>query len=505
MDDQHYIDERSIPPWTILVAVIIGGLFGYLMPEAAVKVEIAGTIFLNLLFMLVIPLIIASMVTGVARLGDIRHVGVIGVKTLIYYMATTFLAVLTGILLVIMIVPGRGVIHQTGEFPNAVYHIDPMPLSGGSALVLADSTFQFPKSLNSDQHRIMLMDQGIAGVIDETGVLDAHELRIVTWLDEAGSRREPQPAGTGISVVTRSYARSERGILDNYLPRNIFTAMTEDNIFPLILVSLVFGAILSTLGDAGKPLLAVFSALNLVVIKAVMLLMYVAPIGIFGLVAGSIGEAELNMEGGFAHELVRLSRYTITVLAGLGIHGFLTLVLILWLFGHRNPLTYLRNMIPQWLTAFSTASSLATLPVSIALVTGKNKISRRIAGFVLPIGATINMDGTALYEGVAAVFIAQSYGIELGLPSLIIMMVTAMIASIGAAAIPQAGLITLVLVLKSVGLPLEGIGMILSIDWFIDRCRTSVNVWGDAVGAAVIDYMEPDTGIPRQETVVAGQ
>ena len=225
-----------------------------------------------------------------------------------------------------------------------------------------------------------------------------------------------------------------------------------------------------------------------------MFVMYTAPIGIFGLTAGSIGEAELASAGGFLAELSGLARYAFTVLAGLTVHGAVTLPLILVVLAKRKPFRFFRVMIPQIMTAFSTASSMAALPVSLTLAIKENKISERIAGFVLPIGATINMDGTALYEGVAAIFIAQIYGIEIGLVQVVIIMLTATIASIGAAAIPQAGLVTMVVVLKSVGLPVEGIGLILSIDWLLDRFRTSVNAWGDVVGAAVIDRFERSGG-----------
>jgi solute carrier family 1 (high affinity glutamate transporter) protein 1 len=218
--------------------------------------------------------------------------------------------------------------------------------------------------------------------------------------------------------------------------------------------------------------------------------MYLAPVGIFGLTAGSIGNAELTLPGGFVAEMLRLARYVITVVSGLILHSTVTLIIILAFFAKRKPFKFFKNMIPQLLTAFSTGSSMATLPVSITLVTEKNKVSDRIADFVLPIGATVNMDGTALYQVVAAIFIAQVYNISLGIPELVIMLLTATIGSIGAAAIPQAGLVTLVVVLRSVGLPVEGIGLILSIDWFIDRCRTTVNVWGDVIGAAVIDRYE---------------
>jgi len=481
---------RSIPVLPIILAVILGVLLGHYAPHAAVKIKIVGIIFLNLLFVLVIPLIMSSMITGISGLGDIRHVGSIGLKTIIYYLSTTLFSVVTGIILVTLIVPGKGMPREMREFSNSAYSIIHTPISGGSILRLADSDVSFSMNIYPGKHRVELVDQHIVGIIDPDGTIGQKEIPIIKWLDVSGKKTEPKISGTGIKINEEVRRLSGKELLNSYIPRNIVRSMVEENIFPLILFSLVFGGVLSTTGAAGKPLIDIFQALNITIIKCVMLLMYAAPVGIFGLTAGSIGEAELTLPGGFVTELLRLAKYFVTVITGLMIHGSITLVLILTFLGKRHPFRFFKNMIPQILTAFSTASSIATLPVSISLVTRKNKVSERIASFVLPIGATVNMDGTALYEGVAAIFIAQIYNIPLSIIELTIIVLTATIGSIGAAAIPQAGLVTLVVVLRSVGLPIEGIGMILSIDWFVDRFRTSVNVWGDVIGAAVIDRFE---------------
>jgi len=480
---------RSIPVLPIIAAVVIGVLLGHYAPGTAVKAKIVGIIFLNLLFVLVIPLIISSMIAGVAGLGDIRHVGTIGLRTIVYYLSTTFLAVLTGIILVLIVNPGEGRSREATEFPDTAYTIVPTPISGGSVVrIRGDSSF--PDDIDPKRHLVYLSDQKITGIIDSYGKPGKKEIPVARWLDESGVKVEPELSGTGIGIKTQVKRLNGNELLGNFVPRNIFRSMVAENIFPLILFSLVFGAVLSTIGPAGKPLMDVITAINMTIIKCVILLMYLAPVGIFGLTAGSIGEAELNIPGGFIAELVRLARYAGTVIVGLSIHGSVSLVLILALVAGKQPFTFFRNMIPQLFTAFSTGSSMATLPVSITLVTEKNKVSKRIADFVLPIGATVNMDGTALYQVVAAIFIAQVYGIPLGPVELSIMLLTATIGSIGAAAIPQAGLVTLVVVLRSVGLPVEGIGLILSIDWFIDRCRTTINVWGDVIGAAVVDRFE---------------
>jgi Na+/H+-dicarboxylate symporter len=179
-----------------------------------------------------------------------------------------------------------------------------------------------------------------------------------------------------------------------------------------------------------------------------------------------------------------------TVLVGLAVHGFVVLPLILKLIGRRKPGRYARGVAAALLNAFSTASSSATLPITLEGVEKQNGVSNRTASFVLPLGATINMDGTALYESVAAIFIAQVYGIHLPPVMQIVIFLTATLAAIGAAGIPQAGLVTMVIVLRAVGLPIEGIGLLLTIDWLLDRFRTTVNVWGDSVGAGVIETLE---------------
>ena len=201
-------------------------------------------------------------------------------------------------------------------------------------------------------------------------------------------------------------------------------------------------------------------------------------------------KAELGQEGGFVGEITRMGKYVFTVMLGLLIHGIFVLPPAILIFAKRNIREYVTNISPALLTAFSTASSSATLPVTIECVEKRNKVSTKTASFVLPLGATINMDGTALYEAVAAIFIAQVYGVPMGPVEQVVIFLTATLAAIGAAGIPEAGLVTMVIVLKAVGLPTEGIAMILAIDWFLDRCRTTVNLFGDTVGAAIIDRWE---------------
>ncbi|MDE5423951.1 dicarboxylate/amino acid:cation symporter [Ancylomarina sp. DW003] len=266
---------------------------------------------------------------------------------------------------------------------------------------------------------------------------------------------------------------------------NLFLAMEKMDILPLILFSIFFGAALSSLGKKARKSIEILSVMNDAILKLVHWVMYLAPLGILGLVAARIAHS-----GGFKAfipELMSLGLYALTVLLGLALHGFLFLSLLLRIFGKRRIRSYLKGMGTALLNAFSTASSTATLPLTLQGVHEENKVSEEVSNFVLPLGATINMDGTALYEAVAAIFIAQLYGIDLNWVQQVIVILTATLAAIGAAGIPEAGLVTMVIVLRAVNLPIEGIGLLLSVDWLLDRFRTSINVWGDSVGASVVE------------------
>jgi Na+/H+-dicarboxylate symporter len=278
----------------------------------------------------------------------------------------------------------------------------------------------------------------------------------------------------------------------NYSFLDVIRGIIPENIVEsIIFFALFFGIVMNLVGEKAKPVGAFFEGVFEISMKMTHYIILFAPIGIFGLVATRLGAA-----GGwfaFKDELVGLGFYSVTVIGGLSIHAFVTLPLILWTLGRRSPIKYLKSMSDALFTAFSTASSSATLPLTLSC-TEKAKVNRSTSGFVLPLGATVNMDGTALYEAVAAIFIAQLYGIEITFVQQVIIVLTATLAAIGAAGIPQAGLVTMIIVLKTVGLPIEGIGAILAIDWFLDRIRTTVNVWGDSIGAAVIDKLMMKNG-----------
>ncbi|HIE29461.1 TPA: dicarboxylate/amino acid:cation symporter [Candidatus Poribacteria bacterium] len=472
----------------IFIGIIIGALFGGALPQYAVQIKFIGDMFLRALMMMVIPLIVASMIVGISNLGDVRHLGAIGRRTIIYYLATTGLSVLLGIVLVNITRPGVGV--ERGEtLPQQRY------TTSGQTLILEDDA-RFRRTYD-ERYKIELTDQNIYGVVD---AMTTTKVTVTEWLDAKFQQPTvPNATGVGIKidlvVAARVKGKEARSVFNaiidmlvGLIPKNLFSAMVEMQVLPLIVFSLIFGGVLTTLGDKGKPVIVFFDGLNDAIMKIIHLIMVCAPVGIFALVAARLGQAGGFI--GFWPELVKLAKYAMTVIVGLLIHGFITLPLILRFVGKRNFFNYSSNMLPALTTAFSTASSSATLPVTIECTEENNKISNRTASFVLPLGATINMDGTALYEAVAAIFIAQTYGISLGPVQQAVIFLTATLAAIGAAGIPEAGLVTMVIVLNAVGLPIEGISLILVIDWFLDRCRTTVNVWGDAVGAAVVEQLE---------------
>ena len=393
--------------YSMIAGIFLGVFSGWMYGTSMLAVEWIGEMFLDALKMLVVPLIISSMIVGIAGLGDIRKVGKTGLIALIYFMMTTCMAVAIGLIVVNIIEPGAAVEMTVEHVPEKV-----------------------------------------AGK-EEVGITD---------------------------------------ILKTFVSPNLVQSMVKMEILPLIMFSLVFGAVLTTLGEPGKRAIDFFDTVNNAVMKIVHLLMYVAPIGVFALIASKLGAAG----GGdlFLVELAKVGKYAATVVIALLIHGILVLPIILYVTTRRNPFIYFKNVTEALTTAFSTASSSATLPVTIECAEDFNQVSRKSSLFVLPLAATVNMNGTALYESVAAMFIAQMLGVQLGFGDQMIIFVTATLAGIGAAGIPEAGLVTMVMVLQSVGLPLEGIGMLLSIDWFLDRCRTTVNVWGDSIGAGVVDHLE---------------
>lgn len=391
--------------WQILIALVLAVIFGYFAPQWVKYVAWTGDIFLRALKMIIIPLIFSSIISGVTNMGESQNLRRLSLKTILYYMSTSTIAIITGLIIVNSVQPGIG----------------------------ADLGFE--KSVeNLAQESITVKD-----------------------------------------FFTR------------LIPDNIVDAMSKGDILPVIFFAILFGYFISVSRTKHKKSLTTFfNAMFGVMMKLTLLIIKFAPIGIFGIVAG---EVSANCEN-LASIAGSLAVYTLSVAGGLLFHAFITLPLILRFVGKVRPFAHMKNMATALLTAFSTASSNATLPLTIDALENNTGVSNKISSFILPLGATINMDGTALYECMAAMFIAQVYGVGLAFGQQILLVVLALLTSIGVAGVPMASLIMLVVVLNTMGLPLEGIGLILTVDRILDMIRTSVNVWSDSCGAVVIARSE---------------
>jgi len=394
--------------WQILIAIILAIGYGLFLANYVKYVSWMGDLFMKSLKMVVAPLILTSIASGVANIGSGGNLGKLGLKTISYYLLTSVLAITTGLFLVNFIQPGVGA------------------------------------------------DLGLVQEVE------------------------------GLSVATDSFGAT----LINIIPENIFDALVNNQMLSIIFFALLMGFFITRLNEQHKTfLLTGVNAGFELMMKITTLIIKFTPFGVLGIVAVTVAE-----QSGDSAALIgiskRLGLYMITVLAALIIHSSIVLPLILKFFGKVNPSLHLKSMSIPLLTAFSTSSSSATLPLTMEAIENKAGVSNKVTSFVLPLGATINMDGTALYECIAAMFIAQAYGIELSFVEQIIVVATSLLASIGAAGIPMAGLVMISVVLTAVGLPLEGIGLILAVDRILDMFRTAVNVWSDSCGSILIAKSE---------------
>jgi len=391
--------------WQILIALVLAIVFGYFVPNGVVYVEWMGELFLRALKMVIIPLILSSIISGVTSMGEGSNLGRLSLKTLLYYLGTSTLAILTGLTVVNIVKPGVGI--ELG------------------------------------------FTQSVEGLAEKAG--------------------------------------SVKDILYRLIPDNIVDAMAQGSILSVIFFAIIFGYFITQIeGKYKKSLTTFFDAVFAVMMKVTLFIIKFTPLGIFGIVAKEVAR-NADQLAGIAGSL---AIYSLCVVTGLLIHAFVLLPLIVRFIGKAKPYKHFNNMATPLLTAFSTSSSSATLPLTMEALESKSGVSNKITSFTLPLGATINMDGTALYECVAAMFIAQAYGVDLSFAQQALVVVTALLASIGAAGIPMAGLVMITVVLTAIGLPLEGIGLILAVDRILDMLRTAVNVWSDSCGAVTVARSE---------------
>jgi len=428
-----------------LAGVIGGVIFGLALRQREERwterevmyVSYVGKLFLRMLKALILPLIVPSLIAAVGSL-DMSISGKVGGRAVAYYMSTTVVAVILGIILVTAIHPGK-----PGDQGDEVAKV------GESRNVTAVDT---------------LLD--LARNLCPPNLVQATIQQYRTVLTYPG---ENDP----LRNSTNLYSWKISGEFVN-----------GTNILGLVFFAVFMGVTLAIMEERGKPLLDFFTCLSEAMMTITTWVIYMAPVGVFFLIGGQI----LEMED-FSVVAGQLGLYFMTVLIGLFVHGFVVLPIIYSICTRKLPFRFIANMTNAFTTAFGTASSSATLPVTMNLLEEKNGVDPRISRFVLPIGATINMDGTALYEAVAALFIAQVRNMQMSIGQTIAIAITATAASIGAAGIPQAGLVTMVMVLDTVGLPAEDVTIILAVDWLLDRFRTAINVLGDSIGAGLVYHL----------------
>ena len=404
------LKKLTLTQW-IFVGIVLGIAGGSLIGEPIVIIaKPMGDIFLRLLKMIIVPLIFFSITAGVLGVGQGKNLGRLGLKTIVYYMLTSGLAIILGLVLVNIFKPGLGIdLTMTGVAPD-----------------LADT--------------------------------DASAI----WM-----------------------------IIYRMIPVNPVNAMAEGDMLAVIFFSILLGVFITQLPEKGRTMFTeFFENMFQVMMKMTQFIIGFAPLGVFGLIASIVAQTGFSAFGS-------MIKFFFVVFAALLIHAAVTLpILLRFVGGIKNPYRHVKAMSEALLTAFSTASSNATLPLTMKCVEEKAGVSNKTSSFVLPLGATINMDGTALYECVVAMFIAQAYGIELSFFTQWVIVFTALMTSIGVAGVPMASLVAIAIILKTVGLPLEGIGLVMVTDRILDMCRTTVNVFSDSCGAVIIARSEgEETGL----------
>ena len=393
----------------IFIALLTGAVFGilihYFIPEGYFRDTILingifyvlGNGFIRLMQMLVVPLVFCSLVCGAMAIGDTKTLGTVGVKTIIFYLITTALAVCLALSVASLINPGLGM-HETVSDTSAA-----------------------------------------------------------------------------VETTTINFADT----LLNIIPKNIFNSLANGDVLPVIVFALFTGILLASMGNRVSTVANFFSQFNDIMMEMTTAVMKVAPVGVFCLIAKTF--AGIGFDA-----FVPMLKYMGSVILALALQCFVVYQVLLFLFTRLNPFRFIRKFFPVMTFAFSTSTSNATIPLSIDTLFKKIGVSKRISSFTIPLGATINMDGTSIMQGVAVIFIAQAYGIDLTPSALATVVATATVASIGTAGVPSVGLVTLSMVLTSVGLPTEGIALIMGIDRILDMLRTAVNITGDAVCTTII-------------------
>lgn len=462
----------------IFLALILGSLVGIFLPGLVGYVSFLGLIFKLSLSMIVMPIVVTSILAAFESIGNISNLSNLGVKSISYYISTTFIAVILGLILVTIIEPG--VSKPSKSMQQKITNLSQTDLQKLALDITETVALETHQSLDSvkmqDFHKTL---EQIAKNNSSVDDLKQKSLKLIGSLElRSKLSKDSKPTDkSNLSIKDFLLLQIEKTLI------NPFEALASKNVLAIIIFTMLFGAALTTIGPLKEQIFQINKAVNLSIMKIIHMIMYFCPFGVFGLIAEVTSSLGLEV-------FSRLGLYIICVLLGLFIHLFIILPVIIYATSKMSPRQFFKAIRPALMVAFSTSSSSATLPINLQCVEDNLKIDKRISKFVLPLGSTINMDGTALYEAVAAVFIAQLFGVSLDFQSQVIVALTAALASMGAAGIPAAGTVTMSMVLAAVGLPIEGIGIILAVDRPLDMCRTAVNVASDATGCVVINSLE---------------
>uniref|UniRef100_A0A669BY99 Amino acid transporter n=1 Tax=Oreochromis niloticus TaxID=8128 RepID=A0A669BY99_ORENI len=450
-----------------ILGVFLGSIAGMLLrhisplpPDVIMIIAFPGEILMRMLKMLILPLVVSSLVTGLAGL-DAKSSGRLGTRAMVYYMSTTVIAAVLGVVLVLAIHPGNPKLRANlgqGKKNDEVSSVDAF----------------------FDLIRNLFPENLVQACFQQVGVSQMVFLHRINLIHMSVP---PTDSLTTKVPVPTNRTRAP----PQFTVKRSLQFKSGMNVLGLIGFFVAFGVIMGKMGEKAKLMLEFFNVLNEIVMKLVGAIMWYSPVGIACLICGKIiSIADLEVVAR------QLGMYMVTVIVGLIIHGGIFLPLIYFIIVKEDPFKFFMGIFQAWVTALGTASSAGTLPVTFRCLEENLGIDKRVTRFVLPVGATINMDGTALYEAVAAIFIAQMNGISLDWGQIVTVSMTATLASVGAASIPSAGLVTMLLILTAVGLPTQDISLLVAVDWLLDRFRTSVNVVGDSYGAGIVYHLSKD-------------
>lgn len=452
--------------WQVIIGLILGVAYAWMSIKFGWNqftldwIQPIGDIFINLLKLIAVPLVLFSIISGVASLGDIKKLGRIGVKTLGIYLATTMFAVIVGLALVNIFQPGAK----------------------------ASDELKVKNRISYELWR----DAGDIEVLDEINLSGLEENQSIVEEIQNSSSSDNNWVSDKLNKAENKKNSGPLQPLVDVVPNNIFQALTSMQMLQIIFFAIFFGVVVTGLNATRKKVVVDFvDAVNEVFVQMVWVVMKAMPVFVFALMAGQIVKAAGTDPENFNQLLSFLLRYGLVVILGLAIMAFVIYPLVITLFvKNMTWKKFLSGMRDAQITAFSTSSSVATLPVTMKCVEENLGVSERTTSFVLPIGATVNMDGTSLYQAIAVVALAQFHMVDLSLAQQAIIVLTATLASIGAAAVPSAGLVLMIIVLESVGLNPAWIALIFPIDRILDMCRTVVNVTGDSTVSTLVAASE---------------